>query len=115
MMIAAYISCYHSCLALAEMTRIGCLTARLQLEGAEDSKTNPSIPQQKEHPNAAEEEVIADYKLDIDYEGSEPKVEPNAQEEKEENSDPEYATMEIPHDSIFYQRMMHCTLRVCSW
>ena len=32
----------------------------------------------------------------VDYEVSEPKIQPVAQEEKEENSDAEYANMEIP-------------------
>ena len=84
----------------------GCPTARLQLEDDEEPETNPSVPHQEVQPDAAGGKVIADYNLDIDYEGSEPKNEPVAQEEKEENSNAEYENMEIPQARTFYQRMM---------
>ena len=38
-----------------------------------------------EQPDTAEGKIIVDYSLDVDYERSEPKIEPDAQEEKEEN------------------------------
>ena len=65
-------------------------------EGTDESKTNPSVLQQEEQPDSAEGEVIVDYDLDIDCEGSKQKNEPIAQEEQQENSDAEYANMEIP-------------------
>ena len=66
-----------------------------QQEGAEEPVTNPSVPQQEERPGTAEGEDIADYHLETDYEGSEPKNEPVAQEQKEEDPDAEYAKMEL--------------------
>ena len=80
------------------MARImrGCTTAWSQQEGTEELKTNPIVPEKEEQADAIEGEDIADYNPDVDYEGSESKIEPVAQEEKEENSDAEYANMEIP-------------------
>ena len=49
---------------------------------------------------------IADYDMDIGYEGSEPKVEPTAQIQNEVDPDAEYAKMEISHDGTLHQRMM---------
>ena len=63
-------------------------------EGTGEHETNPSVPQQKEQPDAAEGKVI-DYNLDLDYEGSESENEQAAQEEQEENSDAEYANINI--------------------
>ena len=54
----------------------GCPTARLQQEGAEEPERDPYHGEQ---PDATEGKEIADYDLDVDYEGSEPKVEPDAQ------------------------------------
>ena len=51
-------------------------------------------PQQEEQPDASEGRVIADYNLDIVYEGSEPENEPVTEAEVEENSDAKYATIE---------------------
>ena len=69
-----------------------------QQGGTEEPETNVSVPQQEEQPDAAEGEVIVDNDPDVYYEGSEPEIEPVAQEEKEENSDAEYANMEIPQE-----------------
>ena len=90
------------------MVRImrGYPTAWSQPEGAEGPETNAIIPQQEYQPDTTEGKVIADYGLDIEYEGSEPKNEPDVQEEKEENSDAEYVNMEVPCDETFCQRMM---------
>ena len=68
-------------------------------KGTEDPKTNPSVPQQEKQTDATGGKVAADYKPDEDYEGSEPKNEPDAKEEKEENYDAD--------DRTFHQRMMH--------
>ena len=68
-------------------------TARLQKEGTEEPEQDP---QQEDKPDAAEDKHIVDYDLDVDYEGSEPKVEPVAQEQSEVYPDTEYAKMEIP-------------------
>ena len=88
----------------------GCLTARSQPEGTEQPETDPGVLQQEKQPDAAEGNVITDYDLDVDYEGSDPQNKPDSQEEKEENSDAEYAKMEIPHDETVCQRMMHCNI-----
>ena len=74
-------------------------------EGAEEPDINP---QQEEQPDATEGNVVADYNLDVDYEGSEPKNEPVTQEEVEKNSNAEYAKMEVLQDGTFCQRMMPC-------
>ena len=73
------------------MARImrGCLTAQYQPEGAEVPETNPSV---------TKHEVPVDYDLDVEFEWSKSKNEPVAQKEKEENSDTEYANMEITYD-----------------
>ena len=63
-------------------------------------------PQQEEQSDPAEGKVIADYGPDVDYEGSEPEVEPDAQEQREVNSDTEYAKMKLPRDETLCQRMM---------
>ena len=83
-----------------------CLTAWSQPEHAEEPETNPSAPQQEGWPDAAKGKVIVDYGPNIDYAGSEPKIELVAQEEKEENSNAEYANMEIPCKGTFFQRMI---------
>ena len=62
---------------------------RSQQEGAEEPETNSSVPQQEGQSDAKEGEVIADYDLDIDYEGSDPKNKLVAQAEKEEDPDAE--------------------------
>ena len=64
---------------------MGCLMSCSQQEVAEESETNPSVPQQEEQPDSTEGKVIADYDPDLDYEGSEPKNEPVTQEQKEED------------------------------
>ena len=62
-------------------------TAWLQPESAEEIETNPSVPKKEEQPNATKGKVLVDYNPDIDYPGLELKNEPDAQEEKEENTD----------------------------
>ena len=49
-------------------------------EGKDEPETILNASQQEEHPDAAESGDIADYHLDVDYEGSEPKVEQVTQE-----------------------------------
>ena len=78
-------------------TMRGCPTA-WSPEGMEDPETNPSFPQQEEQSGTAEDKVTVDYDPDIDYEGSDPHNESVAQDKKEENSDAEYANIEIPQD-----------------
>ena len=65
-------------------------------EGAGEPETYPSIPQAKEQLDMTESKVIVDYGSDIDYEWSEPKNEPVAQKEKEEQLDVDYVNMELP-------------------
>ena len=55
---------------------------RPQQECTEEPKQDPL---QDDQSDTTEGEDIADYDLDIDYEGSEPKVEPVAQVEREVN------------------------------
>ena len=55
-------------------------------------------------------------KILMQTEGSEPKNETVAQEGKEENSNAEYANMEIPQAWTFCQRMMACkVLQKIQW
>ena len=91
MMIAAHDSSWYNCLPKTKLARTlrGHLTAWLQPQGTREPETNHSVPQQEEQPDATEGKVIADYGLDINYEGSEPKIELDVQAEKEENSDAE--------------------------
>ena len=49
-----------------------CPMSQSQQEGAEESETNPNVPQHVEQPYATENEVIEDYNLEVDYEGSDP-------------------------------------------
>ena len=53
--------------------------------GKDEPKTNLNVPQQDGQPDAAGGEDIADYDLDIGYEGSEPKVEPVNQDQREDD------------------------------
>ena len=80
-------------------------TAPLQPDGREGPQTSASVPLQEVQLDAAESKVIADYDLDIDYEGSEPKIEPVTQEEKEENSNTEYANSHMMKPCNFMQRI----------
>ena len=73
-------------------------TIWLQSEGKEEPETNPSVPQQEEQPDATEGNDIVEYDPDIDYEGSEPKNEWVAQEQKEKDPGAKYAKMELPWD-----------------
>ena len=88
-------------------TMRGCTTVQLQTRGAEEPETDP---QQDEQPDATEGKVIVGYNPDIDYERLEPKNEPLAQAEKEENTDAKFTNMEIPQAETFYQRMMPCNV-----
>ena len=54
-------------------------TSRPQQEGAEEPEQDP---QQDGQPDVAEGEDLADYNPDVDYVGSEPKVESVAQDER---------------------------------
>ena len=81
----------------------GCLTARSEQGGTEEPDRDP---QQGEQPDAAEGKEITDYDLDIDCEGSEPEVESDAQEQREDDPDAEYVKMETPRNWTLHQRMM---------
>ena len=80
-----------------------CPTARSQQEGAEEPERDP---QQENQPDATEGKNIADCNPDIGFEGSEPKVEPVAQDQRAIDPDAEYAKMKAPHDGTLSQRMM---------
>ena len=77
---------------MARLVR-GCPTVRPQQEGAEEPEQDT---QQEDQPYVTEGKDRADYNLDVDYDGSEPKVEPVTQVEMEVNSDAEYANLGIP-------------------
>ena len=64
----------------------GCPTARSQQEGIEEPERDP---QQEDQPDATGGEDIADYDLDVDYEGSEPEVKQSAQEQRKVDHDAE--------------------------
>ena len=85
---------------MARLVR-GCPTPRPQREGMEEPERDPEQVEQ-----SVESNVIADYDLDVDYEGSEPKVEPDAQEQKEDDPDTAYTKMKMPRDGTLCQRMM---------
>ena len=87
---------------MARLVR-GCPTPRSQQEGMEEPERDP---QKGEQPDTAECEVIADYDPDVDYEKSEPEIEPDAQEQREDDPDAAYAKMEIPRNGTLCQRMM---------
>ena len=74
----------------------------------EEPDTNVSVPQQEGQADATSGDDIEDYDLDIDYEleGSDPDIE--AVNEEEENSDAEYAKMELPQARTLHQRRMNC-------
>ena len=65
-----------------------------------------NAPQQEGHPDAIEGRDIADYNLDIDYEGSEPKVDPFAQEQRKVDPDAGYAKMIMPRNGTLHQRLI---------
>ena len=65
-------------------------------EGTEEPETNLSVPQQEEQLDATEDKDIVDSEKGIGYEGSEPKNEPVAQGENNEDPDKEYAKIELP-------------------
>ena len=54
------------------------------VRSAEEPETNISVPQQEEHRDAREGDIIADYDLDIYYEpeGSQPEIKPVNEEEE---------------------------------
>ena len=81
----------------------GCPPVRSQQEGIEEPER---YPQQEVQWDATEGNDIDDYNVDVDYEGLEPKVEPDAQEQREVDPDAEYTEMEIPQDGTLHQRMM---------
>ena len=63
-------------------TMRGCLTDWSQPEGAEEPEINISVSQQEEQLDVTEGKVIAEYGPAVDYEETEPKIEPNAQEKR---------------------------------
>ena len=87
---------------MASMVR-GCSIARSQPEGTEEPKQDP---QQEDKPDAAEGKDIVDYDPDLDYEGSEPEVEPVTQEQSKVDPNAENAKMERPRSGTLCQRMI---------
>ena len=81
----------------------GCPTPRPQQKGMEEPIKDP---RQEEKSDAAEGEVIANYSLDINNEGSEPEVEPDAQGQRDVDPDTEYVKMKMPRDGTLRQGMM---------
>ena len=67
-------------------------TARTQHEGAEEPER---ARQQEGQPDATEGKDMADYDPDVDYVGSEPKVDSVAQDEREVDPDVEYMNIDI--------------------
>ena len=78
-------------------------TYKPQQEGEEELDR---VPQQEDQLDATEGKNIADCNPDVDYESSEPEVEPITQVEREVDPDAEDANMDIPHDGTLHQRMM---------
>ena len=76
---------------------------RSQQEGAEEPERDP---QQGEQLDATEGKDIADYNPDVDYEGSDLEVEPDAQEQRKVDSGTEYGKMELPRSGTLHLRMM---------
>ena len=87
---------------MARLVR-GCPTARSKQEGAEEPQRDP---QQENQQDATGDKDIEDYNSYVDYEGSEPKVEMSAPEQREVDTDAEDANMEISQDGTLHQRMM---------
>ena len=86
----------------------GCLTPQPQQGGTKEPETNTSVPQQEEQIDASEGKDIDDYDAHLDNkpEGLAPEI--KAVDEDKENSDTEYAKIELPHDEILHQRKMNC-------
>ena len=86
----------------------GCPTPQAQQKGAEEPETNICVPKKERQMDTTGVEVIADYDLDVNYEpkGSDPEI--KAVHEEEENSDVEYAKMELSQDGTLHQRTMNC-------
>ena len=82
----------------------GCLKVWLQPEGVVGPETNPSIHQNKEKVDATEGKVTWDYHYEP--EGPDAENEPDAQED-EENSNAEYAKVELPHQGTIHQKSMN--------
>ena len=82
--------------------------AWLQPEGAEETQKNINVPWQEESSDAAEDESITDYELDVDYkpEGSDPEIKADAQEE-ERNFNAEHIKMELPQQGTLHQRPLN--------
>ena len=103
-MIAAQVIRWHLCLPRAKMARPvrGCLTTRPQQEGIEEPEWDP---QQEDQSDAPEGEDITDNNLDVEYEGSKPKVESVTQVKREVDPDAEYVNMDISCCGTLHQRM----------
>ena len=88
----------------------GCLKAWSVQEGTAESKNNASVPHLEKQADSKEDQVIADYELDVNSKpkGSDSNDKLDAQEEGEENSKAKYAKMECPCQGTLRQRTMHC-------
>ena len=93
------------------MTKRGCPKPWSQSKNEDKPEIHLNDPQQEEHPDATKGRDIAGYNLHVDYEGSEPKVEPVAHEQRKVNPDAKYAKMKMPRSETFRQRML--PLDVC--
>ena len=72
----------------------------------DEPETILSTPQKEGYLDAAVNKDIADHDLDMDYEGSEPKVELVARDQREVDPATEYAKMEMPRNGTLCERMM---------
>ena len=90
------------------MTMMACPTTWLQSEGEDESETNLNAPYQEGTTRHLEGGGIAEFNLDVDCEGSEAKVEPVTQKQREEDPDAECAKMEMSRSGTLCQRMMLC-------
>ena len=81
-----------------------CPTVLSQAEGTEE----PEIDPRQEEKQMTQKAKLQEMKIWLQTEGLEPKNETVAQEGKEENSNAEYANMEIPQAWTIYQNMMSC-------
>ena len=93
---------------MARLVR-GCLVPWPQQGGTEEPQINISVPQQEGQAEATGGKVVADYNLDVDYKPEGSDLEIKAVDDKEEeNSDAEYAKMQLRQDETLPQRTMNC-------
>ena len=79
--------------------------ARL-VRGCQQIGCNERYPQWEEQPDTGKGKGIGNYNPNIDYEGIELGNEPVIQEQREVDSDAEYAKIEMPQNGTLHKRMM---------